>query len=103
LGKLTSRRRQVRRSRPQVILQLRHLRLEGRLLASSSLRGLSGSGLYCGRGGLGSLSHLLRGRCSHSEFLDLSLASASLDASESLSVTAAMAAVSAEMARSSAD
>jgi hypothetical protein len=54
LEKVTARRRQVHRSRPQVALQLRHLCLEGRLLASSGLGGFLGSGLRCGRGGLGS-------------------------------------------------
>jgi hypothetical protein len=72
-GKLTARHRQTCRGHLQVTLQLQHLCLEGHLLTDSGLGGFSGSGLHCGRDGLGSLSRLIRRCCGCLEPLDLSL------------------------------
>jgi hypothetical protein len=88
LGELAARRRQVRRGRAKITLQLRHPRLKHRLLVSGGLGGVPGGGLGSGRSSIGPFSGLL---C------------ASLDASESCSVAAVAAAVSAVVARSSAD
>jgi hypothetical protein len=103
LGKLTAHRRQVRRSRPQVALQLRHLCLEGRLLACSGLGGFSGSGFAAAAAVLALSATSSADAAAARSFSISASASTSLDASESLSVTAVTAAVSAEMARSSAD
>jgi hypothetical protein len=64
-------RRQVRPGRTQVPLQLRHPRLERRLLTSSGLGSIPGGGFSGSGGGLGPLGGLLGRRRGRTELLDL--------------------------------
>jgi hypothetical protein len=73
LRELAAGRRQVYRGSAQVALQLRHPRLERRLLASNSLGGILGSGFGGSSGGLCPPSGLFSGCCGRTELLDLSL------------------------------
>jgi hypothetical protein len=79
LGELAARRRQVRRGRAQITLQLRQPRPKCCLLASSVLSGISGSGLSDGCSGLGPLGGLLSRRRGSSELLDLGLGECRMD------------------------
>jgi hypothetical protein len=73
LGELAARGRQVRGGRAQITLQLRHPRLERRLLASGIPGGIPGGGLSGGRGGLGPLGDLLSRRRGRVKLLNLGL------------------------------
>jgi hypothetical protein len=103
LGELAVCRRQVRRGRAQVMLQLGHPGLKHRLLTSGGLCGITGGGLSCGRSSLRLSAASSTDAVVARSFSISASASPSLDASESRSVVAAAAAVSVVVARPSAD